>query len=139
MWSSGKERLGGISPPQSSPTAAGDDVLPVIPSQAGISLSQQLLTHRPSSHHYLERQHITHAQHHQSQLEHLFPCDADKELREDSPGHPARRLKQFGAVEVAQMHTWLQVGQPLCSRQAVPPWAWTWGWSTYTPGGGQGQ
>lgn len=66
----GRERFGGNTPSQSSSTA--EDALFTVSFQDGIFLSQGLLTHEHSAHCYLERQHVTHGQHHPSQLNH-FP------------------------------------------------------------------
>lgn len=53
-------------------STAEDDALSIISFQDGIFLSQGLLTHGHSAHRYLKRQHITHGQHHPSQLNHFL-------------------------------------------------------------------
>lgn len=72
MFLRGGEELGGNTPSLSSLTAEDDDALSTIFFQDGIFRSQWLLAHRHSAHCYLERQHITHAQHHPSQLNHFL-------------------------------------------------------------------
>jgi len=124
MFLGGEERLGGSTPSQSSPTAEEDDALSTVSFQGGIFLSQQLLTHGHSAHCYLERQHITHGQHHSSQLNH-FPRLRQESLegfcRTSSHTSLSEKLHLLPtAGRAARANQAVEKPNPACHVQALP-------------------